>query len=117
MINFGNVTLSFWNVGGLSQDKLKDKVFQKHLKTDINCLIETFTTEDSKLNLKGNILLTIPIKVSFKNARRNSGGTAVYIKSEISKGTEFLHSEHEDLIWIKLNKDFFNMTNDLYIGV
>ena len=117
MINFGNVTLSFCNVGGLSQDKLKDKVFQKHLKTDINCLIETFTTEDSKLNLKGYVVDHSFQSNSNKNARRNSGGIVVYIKSEISKGTEFLHSEHEDLIWIKLKKDFFNMTNDLYIGV
>ena len=117
MINFGNVTLSFWNIGGLSQDKLKDKVFQKHLKTDINCLIETFTTEDSKLNLKGYVVDHSFRSNSNKNARRNSGGIVVYIKSEISKGTEFLHSEHEDLIWIKLKKIFFNMTNDLYIGV
>ena len=95
----------------------KRQVFQKHLKTDINCLIETFTTEDSKLNLKGYVVDHSFRSNSNKNARRNSERIVVYIKSEISKATESLHSEHEDLIWIKLKKDFLNMTNDLYIGV
>ena len=104
-------------MGGLSQDKLKDKVFQNHLKTDINCLIETFTTEDSKLNVKGYVVDHSFRSNSDKNAKRNSGGIVVYVKSEIFKGTEFLHSEHQDLIWINLKKDLFNMTNDLYICV
>ena len=103
MINFGSVTISFWNVGGLSLDKLKNKFVQKHMKTDINCLIETFTTEDSKLNLEGYVFDHSFRSNSNKNARRNSGRIVVHIKSEISKGTEFLQSEHEDLIWIKLN--------------
>ena len=81
MINFGNVTLSFWNVGGLFQDKLKDKVFQKHFKTDINCSIETFTTKDLNLNLKGYVVDHSFRSNSNKNARRNSGGTVVCIRN------------------------------------
>ena len=48
-----NLSLSFWSIGGLSEDKLKDKDFRKHLTADIICFTESFTNEKSKLNLAG----------------------------------------------------------------
>ena len=38
----GDLSISFWNVGGFTTDKFYDDKFRAHLKSDIICLVETF---------------------------------------------------------------------------
>ena len=75
-----NLSLSFWNIGGLSEDKLKDKGFRKHLTSDIICFTESFTNEKSKLNLAGFVSGQIIRSKQHQNSRRPSGGIVVCIK-------------------------------------
>ena len=102
-----NLSLSFWNIEGLSEDKLEDKNFRKHLTSDIICFIESVTNEKSKLNLSGFVSDQVIRSKQHENSKRPSGGTVVYIKSRIAEGTEVISSEHDNLLWIKLKKSFF----------
>ena len=117
MYKSSNLSLSFWNIGGRSEDKLKDKDFRKHLTADIICFTESFTNEKSKLNLAGFVSDQVIRSKQHENSKRPSGGVVVYIKSRIAERTEVIRSEHDDLSWIKLKKSFFDIQNDLYIGV
>ena len=108
-----NLSLSFWNIGGLSEDKLKDKDFRKYLTS----FTEGSANEKSKLNLASFVSYQVIRSKQHENRKRPSGGIVVHIKSRIAKGTEVIRSEHDDLLWIKLKKSFFDIQNDLYIGV
>ena len=48
--NPDKLSVSFWNIRGLTYDKLTDDDFKKFLKTHIIALTESFTDEDSKLS-------------------------------------------------------------------
>ena len=104
----GDLSISFWNVGGFTMDKFYDDKFRAHLKSDIICLVETFQKENSLETLSGYVAdYSIRNKSSkSKEGIRSSGGILVYIKSKISQGTQIIKSEHNDLLWIKLSKNF-----------
>ena len=115
----GDLSISFWNVGGFTTDKFYDDKFRAHLKSDIICLVETFQKENSVETLSGYVAdYSIRNKSSkSKEGTKSSGGILVYIKSKISQGTQIIKSEHNDLLWIKLSKNFFNIESDIYIAV
>ena len=115
----GDLSISFWNVGGFTTDKFYDDKFRAQLKSDIICLVETFQKENSVETLSGYVAdYSIRNKSSTsKEGTRSSGGILVYIKSKLSQGTQIIKSEHNDLLWIKLSKNFFNIESDIYIAV
>ena len=43
--NTDKLSVSFWNIRGLTYDKLTDEDFKKYLKTDIIAFTESFTEE------------------------------------------------------------------------
>ena len=69
------------------------------------------------MNLAGFVSDQVIRSKLHENSKRPSGGIVVYIKSRIAEGTEEIKSDHNDLLWIKLKKSFFDTQNDLYIGV
>ena len=49
--------------------------------------------------------------------KRNSGGIAVYIvRKTIIEGTSFATTRNKNILWIKLDKSFFELDKDLYLG-
>ena len=48
--------------------------------------------------------------------KRNSGGIAVYIRKTIIGGTSFVTTRNKNILWIKLDKSFFELDKDLYLG-
>ena len=50
-----------------------------------------------------------------KKAKKSSGGIYVLIKKHISAGIKILENSNSDLIWLQLDKNYFNMHEDLYI--
>ena len=50
-----------------------------------------------------------------KNARRSSGGVAVYIKSDISRGVLLICKGPSEHLWIKLDKNYFGLTHDIIV--
>ena len=48
--------------------------------------------------------------------KRNSGGIDVYIRKTIIGGTSFVTTRNKNILWIKLDKSFFELGKDLYLG-
>ena len=48
--------------------------------------------------------------------KRNSGGINVYIRKTIIGGTSFVTTRNKNILWIKLDKSFFELGKDLYLG-
>ena len=52
-----------------------------------------------------------------RRVRRGAGGLVVYVREELARGIEFVHSKKmEDRAWLRLKKNMFNFTNDVYLG-
>ena len=88
------LSVSFWNIRGLTYDKLTDDDFKKYLKTDIITFTESFTDEDSKLSLTGYVVDQSVRKNQNEHRMRSSGGIVVYIKSDISQDIDYIKSKH-----------------------
>ena len=83
--NPDKLSVSFWNIRGLTSDKLTDDDFKKYLKTDIIAFTESFTDENLKLiSLIGHVVDQSIRKNQNENRRRSSEGRVVHIKSDIS---------------------------------
>ena len=46
---------------------------------------------------------------------RYFGGLCVFISHHIKQGIKVVKNDHPDIIWIKLSKDFFNLSKNLYV--
>ena len=108
-----------WNVEGLTQEKQSCKEFVEFITNyDIICLSETWTSKNSVINLKG---YSNPIhsyrKYRHKRAKRSSGGIIVYIRDSIRKGIKMVKNEVDCLVWLKLEKCFFQNEEDVYIAI
>jgi radical SAM superfamily enzyme with C-terminal helix-hairpin-helix motif len=101
--NTSQVQIATWNVRGLGKncEKLKDdeviNVFEKY---HIMCLLETWHTATSKLNVKGFSSFNV-IRGKKKKKGRNSGGIIVYCKNAFRKGIKQLKSGTADTVWLQ----------------
>ena len=70
-------------------------------------------------NLPGFQLVDSRNRQKHKKARRNSGGIKVFVKNNIFKGVEKLStpSSNPDIIWVKLDHNFFNLHKDIYMAI
>ena len=113
--NKRQLSISSWNVHGLG-DKYNDSIFLEKIKSDINILLETWTGEKKETNIPGYLTISKSRKKK-KKARRYSGGIIIYYKKHIHKGLTYLKnaSNSENRLWIKLDKNFFGFTDDIYL--
>ena len=51
-----------------------------------------------------------------KKKNYNSRGFSVYIRDEIPIGISVIHGETPDLFWVEMNKQFFHLEENIYIG-
>jgi exonuclease III len=117
-----DLSLVFWNIDGAHYRignqrfcKLDDPDVQKHLSNhSIICLAETHCSSSDFIDLDG-FTLTSNIRPKNPKATKHSGGLAVYTKKTIKSGITFLPTTNSELMWFKLDKNFFNMSNDLYV--
>jgi len=106
-----------WNVHGASSDKLEDNEFIKQIaENDVIFLYETWSKIDSTLDITGYKCYNFYRKFQNRRAKRCSGGVAVYIKNELVNGVKVAKSLHDSIIWLKLEKEFFDNEDDIYIG-
>ena len=104
--------LSF-NVENL-QPKLDEPTFIDLIyKHDICILCETWNKDDSKIGLPGYWDFS-QIQPKNKKAGRYSRGISILAKDSLRAGIKVVHNS-EGFIWLKLDKNFFNLGNDLYI--
>ena len=110
--------IGFWNINGYSSSILGNKlgtddfmdVINKH---DIFAIVETLATHDAKLSIRN---FEHFIKCRDKSGKRAFGGLSVYISRKLSEGVSYVPTENKNAIWCKLDRTYFNLQNDIYIG-
>ena len=81
-------------------------------KHDIFGMVETHA--DSNSDLQIHDFRYYGKQRENSRGKRNSGGIAVYIRKTIIGGTSFLTTRSKNILWIKLDKSFFELDKDLY---
>ena len=105
-----SLRILFWNVNGLTQDKLHDDILGKLFKEyDIVLLSETWANEQDYFGLSGFNYLNYPRKYSHPNCKRNSGGLEIFIKTSLANGiSEWCHTD-DVVAWVILDKSVFGL--------
>ena len=113
------LNIAHWNIEGHKNStvcKFNDQQFVNELtKHDIIALTETHAGPDADLSVDGYFTYTTS-RAKHRKARKYSGGIAILIRDYLLRGTEIKRSSSE-LVWVKLDKSFFNLSEDFYIGV
>ena len=120
-----NVRLSFWNAdnlyeieGGVRVCKLDDPDVALPLcKDGIVILVETHCSYNDNPTLPGFSKPVQNIRPKSPGASKHYGGIAVFVREVIRDGVKFLPFTNSEYMWFKLEKDFFNLDNDLYVVV
>ena len=114
---FSNVSFCVWNVGGyISKDynKLTDRTFLEEIvKYEIILLTETHIGYNTSVNIDG--YLYYPICRPISRNYRYYGGLGILIMKDIRKGVKILQNTSQDYQWIKLEKNYFNFTKDIFL--
>ena len=77
---------------------------------------ETWTNRLSNVDLSGLQHIHSFRKYQHCRTKRSSGGIVIYIRNEISKGVKVVLNQIDCLIWLKVDKNYFNIEQDLYLG-
>ena len=77
--------------------------------------MKTWTNSSSNINLNGYISHNLYRKFQHRNARRSSGGIAIYFKDHLENGINIVKNHYDSIIWLKLDHTFFNIDEDVYI--
>ena len=109
-----------WNIQGTRSNLLGNKLCNQNFlsevkESDIVCLVETHENESSDLALTGFRQL-ISVRRT-KTRVKSSGGIAVFIRQTLVEAVSVVNSlTTTDTIWIKLKKEYFNESSDIFIG-
>ena len=100
--------------------KLDDEKFVQELtrngKHDIVCLMETHIGEDEFWHMELNGYYSIPKCREKQSNGVYYGGLCLFMKAGLKKGVTVVEKKSEtEYIWVKLNKEFFNMEHSVYI--
>ena len=106
-----NINILSFNVEG-SKPKLEYPNFLEFIKGyDLSILSETWKAYTSKLNIEG-LRDFSRVRPKQKNAIRHSGRTTIFTKHNIKPGLKLIENL-EGFLWIRLEKSFFNLENDI----
>ena len=83
---------------------------------DIICLSETHTDNDYSLNMPGFHELSVKIRPVCTKNNKYYGGMILMVRDGVRGGVEVLNNKFTDSILIRLDKDFFKLKNNLFIG-
>ena len=114
-----SLRIGCWNINGFNSKSLGNKFQQSEVldiinKHDIFGIVETHADSNSDLQIH-DFRHYVKHRENSKG-KRNSGGIAVYIRKTIIGGTTFVISRNKNTLWIKLDKSFFDLGKDLYLG-
>ena len=108
-----NIKILSFNVEGL-KPKLEDPNFLEFIKDyDISIFSKTWKADTSKLNIEGFWDYS-QVRPKHKNAIRHSGGITIYAKHNIRPGLRLVENS-QIFLWIRLEKYFFNLENDIFL--
>ena len=78
-------------------------------------MTESWTSENSDIDLPGYTCFNYYRKFRHRRAKRNSGGTVIFIKNTIKDGITIVKNNYDTIVWLKLCKTFFHNENDIYL--
>ena len=55
--------------------------------------------------------------MKIRRAKRASGGIIIYIKDDIRQGVRLVNNEIDCVVWLKLDKTYFSIEEDIYICI
>ena len=113
------ISLCHWNIEGFKSSKyskFQDKEFIDEItKHDVIALTETHAGKGDNLGVEGYTTF-LSCRGKHKKARKHSGGVAILVRNYLIRGVEIFRSS-SDLMWVRLDKQFFEFKEDLYVGV
>ena len=83
---------------------------------DIISLYESWANEHTAYNLDGYTCHNFYRKFQHRRARRRSGGVALLIRDSINCGIDVIYSSFDTIIWLKINKSYFDMDIDIFLA-
>ena len=96
---------SLLNIQGLSTErvnKLKSKELHNiFTNSDIILLTETWTNEFSDLNFTGFQSYVLHRKLKKRNAKRESGGIAIFIREQYALSDTLVFQDEDDILWVR----------------
>lgn len=115
------MSVGCWNVQGLfpSDDyKTYNHLFLKEIgELDLVGLVETHTIEGQNYEPIEGFDTKYFHRPKHNRARSGSGGIAILAKPHIVKGLKYFPSKENNYIWIKLDKYYFTLQQDIYLCV
>lgn len=85
---------------------------------DVICFTETWTNKNSDIELKGySKHIHSYRQFQHHRAKRSSGRVLIYIKDSICKGVQVVKNDVDCLVWLKFDKAYFDLEDDIYLGV
>ena len=117
------LSIGSWNVNGITHcpDKV-NRVFKTEEPEFLNYinkhhiigLLETKVCASEKIYIEGYVTEQVGRKSS--SNKRYYGGICVAIKDSIADGVSVLKTNREsEYVWVRLDKEFFNISEDLYV--
>ncbi len=104
-----------WNVRGFGEKK-KDPDFVNILtRYDLICFMETWSSIQTNVKLQNYCKPLHRYRHKKRKKGRKSGGILVYFKKHLEQGIKEMPKTHEDILWLKLDKDFFSFSSHVYL--
>ena len=114
-----SLRLSYWNINGIfrnGESKHENEEFVNSVQHyDIFGLVETHTGPDDTISIP-NCHTYQANRPKSINARKFSGGIAVLVKNDIKEGVKLCKTDTYS-IWLKLEKSYFGVNNDIYVCI
>ena len=101
------------NIEGLSNKLSNQDLLSEISKYDFVTLVETWLPDEFNINIPGFYFFT-KRRTKHKKAKRHSGGIIVLVRKEIKQGVKFFSSSSTRFVWCKLDRQFFNLDQDIY---
>ena len=119
-----SISIASWNINGITHSpdkvnrifKTEEPEFLQYIKKHhIIGLLETQVSSSEKIKIEGYVTNQLGRKISTNG--RYYGGICIAIKENIASGVSVLKKKDEsEYVWVRLDKDFFNISEDLYLG-
>ena len=112
------LNLGFWNIHGFKHKELGNKLKLQEVKNaierhDIYGLVETHSTPESDLDMMSFKRYS---KHRLKSGNKAHGGISLYVNKKVAKGVTLIKTGNENALWCKLDRKFFKIRKDIYLG-
>ena len=88
------------------------QIFQQN---DFILLTKIWTNDLCDISVDGFTVYQLNRTCKKRNAKRDSGNIALYVKSSLERQCVPVKKENDDIIWLKIDKSLLNLTYDLYL--